>query len=93
MDPRRAIGLERQGLTDRIVAVVGLAVVVALVQPDAAAAEQIDRRIEVHQPTSARRVSPTKLASSAMPAAPDFSGWNWVAITFPRWAIAVTSPP
>ena len=39
------------------------------------------------------RAEATKLASSARPVAPDFSGWNWAPHSVPRAASAATGPP
>src|SRR5205823_7159347 len=36
---------------------------------------------------------PTPLASSAAPASPDFSGWNWVAHSAPHSTAAANAPP
>ena len=108
MDPRCAVGLESPGLRHRVVAVVGTAVVVTLVEPHTTAPEQVDRRIQVHQrvlpgaasgtcspstPLDQSSARRTKLPSSTRPGAEDFSGWNCVAMTLLRAASAVISAP
>ena len=40
-----------------------------------------------------RHSVPRQLASSAAPASPDFSGWNWVADSVPRSAAAANRSP
>src|SRR5690606_18115201 len=86
-------------LGDRIVAVDGLAAVVALVQTHAATAAQIDGREQLHHAVRSlcaslsRTMTSTKLRSNRSPCAPDFSGWNWVARTLSRRTTAGTGPP
>src|SRR3546814_6672019 len=60
----------------RIVAVAGLAGVVALRQPHHPAAAHVDRRIDLEARGIAHGIHRRKLASSRDPAAPDRSGWN-----------------
>ena len=64
---------------DRVVAVHGLAVEVALVQSHDAPAAEIDRRVEVERRHQPQRTAPRSCASTCRPFAPDFSGWNCVA--------------
>lgn len=40
-----------------------------------------------------RQREPTQLASKAAPASPDFSGWNWVALSGPFSTAATNGPP
>src|SRR5690606_15369480 len=93
VDPRRALGLEPQRHLDRVVAVDDPRVEVALHQLHDLATEQVDGGEQVHQAATASRARATKLASMAMPVSPDFSGWNWVAMTVRRSTAATTSPP
>jgi len=51
--------------------------------------EEVDRGIEPHR----RPADATKFDRSAMPASPDFSGWNWTARTFPRCTAATRGVP
>ena len=72
---------------------------VALGQAHGRSAAQVDGRQEVHHaprcPLRGRApaASRTKLARSASPVAPDFSGWNWAPQSVPRAASAATGPP
>ena len=63
----------------RVLVVDLLRVEVALDQAHGVAAEDVDRRVEVHVARSTRAVVQmrAKLASRRRPAAEDFSGWNW----------------
>ena len=56
-----------------------LGVEVPLDEPNRAAVEDVDRGVEPHPATGARAAMQmrAKLASRRMPAAEDFSGWNW----------------
>ena len=62
----------------RVLVVDLLGVEVALQEAHGAAAEYVDRRIELHLATGTRAVAQmaVKLASRRRPAAEDFSGWN-----------------
>ena len=71
----RRLSLPAPGRVDGIRVVGGLALVVALGQPDDVALANVDRRIEDHAGTAAQIRA--KLASRRRPAALDFSGWNW----------------
>jgi hypothetical protein len=75
VQPARPLGGEPGGGLDRV-AVAGLGAGDPLDEAGRLAVEQVDRReqLEGH----AARTSVTKLPSRARPAAPDFSGWNWV---------------
>src|SRR6185369_3639302 len=73
----------------RIVAVDGLAVEGALPETHAAAAAQVERRIDRHAP----RTTPTKLSSSRSPTCWLFSGWNWQANTLSRTTLDANSWP
>ena len=77
--PRRAVRAPPEpssaGPHRRDPVVGGLALVVALRQPDDVPLANVDRRIEVHAGTEAQIRA--KLASRRRPAALDFSGWNW----------------
>lgn len=89
MDPGGAGLGEGTGDGNRIVAVDRLVGIVTLAQAHAASASNVDRGIHDHDGTPNR----TTLCSSARPAAADFSGWNWVAITLPRSTIEATCTP
>ena len=59
---------------------------IAGLEPHGAAAEQIDRRQELHAPS-------TKLRRMRRPTAWLFSGWNWTPSTrSSRWRTPITSP-
>ena len=79
--PRRS----ERAWADRVVAVDRLLAVVALAEAHAAAAAQVDGRVQ----DASRPAAPTasrcaaRLQEPASPAWPDFSGWNWVAHTAP----------
>src|SRR4029450_1716809 len=90
VQPARPLGGEPGGGLDRV-AVAGLGAGDPLDQPGRLAVEQVDRReqLEGH----AARTSATKLASRDSPAAPDFSGWNWVPNRLPYSTAAAKRPP
>ena len=71
---------------DRAVVEHGGAVALALLEPDGAAAEQIDRREELHARS-------TKLRKIRSPTAWLFSGWNWHAKTLSFRTAAVSRTP
>ena len=90
VDPPHATRLELARHRDGIVVVLRLAVVVALLELHDTTAADVDRRIEVHRHAAAAF---TKLASSAKPTAPLFSGWNCVAQSGPRSIAAANRRP
>ncbi len=71
------------------VAVAGLAARRALDQPYRLAAGHVHRG----QQRQAHRSISSQLASSAEPASPDFSGWNWVAHSGPFSTAATNGSP
>ena len=83
-------GGEALGHGDGVDAVGRLLGEVALVEADRPTAAQVNRRIQIHLGV---RQTATKLARMRSPAAPDFSGWNWVAHRLSRWTAATTGPP
>src|SRR5262245_16465778 len=89
VEPARARGGEPARHRDRIVAVDRLAVEGALPEADAAAAAQVERRIDRHAP----RTTPTKLSSMRSPTCWLFSGWNWQAKTLSRTTLDANSSP
>ena len=103
VDPGRALGLEGQGLGHRVVAVDGLAAVVALVEAHAPAVAQVDGRIELDQRAAAVRgsggdggaIAPRRRSSSAPagrwpPTSRGGTGWP---TALPRSTAAMTGPP
>ena len=89
MQPAGAGRREALGQLHRV-AVVAPEVEVAPGESHGRAPEDVDGGIEVHQPPPAAW---TKLARTANPVAPDFSGWNCVPHTRPASAVATTNPP
>ena len=91
MDPRRAIGLERAGPDRpdrRRSRSRGRSRPGTAGRSGRRADRSPDRDPSADRPRSAGGGEPRRSWRAArMPAAPDFSGWNWVAITFPRCAI------
>ncbi len=71
VDPGGAGLGERAGHRHRVVAVDRLVGIVALPQPDATPGPEVDGRVQLHH---ASWLAATKLASSRIPACPDFSG-------------------
>ena len=71
VEPGRALPLPAHGGDHGVVLERGLAVVVALHQPDGAAVADVDCGVEDQ---AQMRV---KFSSNARPAELDFSGWNW----------------
>lgn len=85
VDPGCTLSGKSSGLCDGVVAVDGLAVIVTLVQPDAAPVTEIDGRKQLKGLSAGCRhdstvssdgllTCATKLLSSSSPDAPDFSG-------------------
>ncbi len=73
------------------VAVALLPAEVTLRQADRRPGAQVDGGQQLHH--GAASASRTKLARSASPVAPDFSGWNCAPHSVPRVANAATAPP
>ncbi len=90
VEPARALGGEAGGGLDRV-AVAGRGPGDPLDQAGRLPVEQVDRREQLQG--HAARTSETKLASRARPAAPDFSGWNWVPNRLPCSTAAAKRPP
>ncbi len=84
MQVARAFVLERLCGRGRVLVVDLLRVEIALDEPHGVAAEDVDRRVEVHRASvaaaalgsSASMQICAKFASSRKPAAEDFSAWN-----------------
>ena len=74
------------------VAVAGLGAGRAVHQPDRLAAGHVHRG-QQGQRGVAHRIISSQLASSAAPASPDFSGWNWVAHSGPFSTTAMNGSP
>ncbi len=91
VDPRCSAGDVARRQVDRV-AVPRLPVEIALGQTDRRSAAQVDGRKQLHH-TGAIVARATKLASSASPVVPDFSGWNWAPQSGPRVASAATGTP
>ncbi len=82
------------GLGQRIVAVAGFLLVVALLEADHAAGAYIDGGVDgkAHAaPPSKSAVR--KFSSSLKPVAAERSGWNCAPITRPRWTTAANGSP
>jgi len=90
VQPRRTGVGERKRHGHRVVSVHRLAGVVALGQAHHLSSAQVDGRIQVD---AHDRTPSTKLRNRAKPLGPDFSGWNWVATTFPRRNTALSVAP
>ncbi len=81
MQPFGAFFGERARRRQRLLVIDGLRLEVALAQPHGVAAEDVDRRVEVHACVALGSRAATqicaKFASRRRPAAEDFSAWNW----------------
>src|SRR4029079_15329738 len=90
--PTRAVALPGQRGLARV-AVAGLAAGGAAPQPDRSAVRDVDRGQQGERHRVLQSSVRSQLRSSAAPASPDFSGWNWRGHSGPRSTAATNDSP
>src|SRR5579875_1148589 len=92
MDPLGSVALPGQRRLERV-AVARLASRGALHEPHGRTVGYVDGGQQFEGAPGAHDNVSSQFSSSAAPASPDFSGWNWVALTGPRSTAATNGSP